>query len=108
MATLLVQPSSILGDGSLRGIATSNQLDVDYFLFVTCSPLVSSPTESIISPRRFQLILPYQDRQLDLDEILSFFKGIDRSSLSHVVLRNYLEINNLFVSDKMDRATLHY
>ena len=108
MATLLVQPSSSLGDGSLRGIATTNQVDADYFLFVTCSYAVTCPTESIIAPGKFQLILPCQHGLVDLADVLSVFRGVDHESLSSVVLRNYLELGNFFVGDQSGHASLYY
>lgn len=108
MSTLLVQPSSILGDGSQRGIATTNQLDVDCFLFVTCSSAVTSPIESIISPGKYQLILPNQQDLVDLSDIISVFCAVDCAVFSNIVLRNYLEPGNFFVCDSYGHASLHY
>ena len=82
--------------------------DVDLFLFVSHSADLKHPIQSIISPGRYQIVLPYRNDLYDLSEILSLINCIQLAAVTSIILRNYLELGNFYLTDRFSSSSLHY
>ena len=108
MSTLVVMPSRIVGDGSLRGIALSNQDCAGHFLFVTYSLKTNSPSYYFLRANYSQLVLPSTDQPHDLSTIITEIAKTPLSTYTCIILRNYIEVGNIFLTDHYRLAFLNY
>lgn len=101
-------PSIILGDGSLRGIASSNRVVGDHFLFVTPSSGILRPSISVISTNSTQLLLPAKNDVYDLSYVFEVLQPLGFPKFQSIILRNYIEVGNFFLTDIFHQSSLNY
>ena len=107
MSTLVVMPSRIVGDGSLRGIALSNQDCAGHFI---CHLFLktNSPSYYFLRANYSQLVLPSTDQPYDLSTIITEIAKTPLSTYTRIILRNYIEVGNIFLTDHYRLAFLNY